>query len=259
LKIPFNKYQGTGNDFVVIDNLSREFDLRKEQIVRICDRKFGVGSDGLILIQKHDNYDFEMVFYNPDASQSFCGNGSRCAVLFAKKLGLFGETTRFLSTDGEHEAELLPNNWVKLKMHDVNALEHINGDLFLNTGSPHYVKKEAFDDSFDIVSEARKIRYNERYSAEGVNVNYIKTVNDVLFIRTYERGVEDETLSCGTGVTAAALALNEFTGSQEGDFKQKVQSSGGRLEVHYTKSNRSFNNIYLLGPATFVYRGEIDL
>lgn len=259
LKIPFYKYHGTGNDFVIIDNRSAEYNLSDEQIVHICDRRFGIGSDGLILIQNHPTLDFEMVFYNPDASQSFCGNGSRCAVVFAKTLGLFNSETKFLSTDGEHEANLLENGWVSLRMHDVNEHEWIGNDLLLNTGSPHYLIQKKWDDSFDIVSEARAIRYNDRFAKEGVNVNYIHVKDDVLNIRTYERGVENETLSCGTGVTAAALGNHLFNKQGDGQFSTNIQSQGGRLKVKFNYHNGTFSDILLQGPAQFVFEGSVDV
>jgi diaminopimelate epimerase len=259
LELQFSKYQGTGNDFVIIDNRNPQHNFSKEQIIHLCDRKFGIGSDGLILIQNYPSLDFEMVFYNPDASQSFCGNGSRCAVVFAKNLGLFNSSTRFLSTDGEHQAELLPNGWVKLKMHDVNSYEWVGSDLFINTGSPHYILPMPQNESFDIVQLAHGIRYNDRFAKEGVNVNFIKIQKETLHIRTYERGVEDETLSCGTGVTAAALAQHIFSKNPSGQYSQQIQSQGGELRVSFEATESGFSNIHLEGPAMFVYKGLIEL
>lgn len=259
MELNFSKYQGTGNDFVIVDNRELQHQFSKNEVVKLCDRKFGIGSDGLILIQNHPEYDFEMVFYNPDASQSFCGNGSRCAVAFAHSLGLFKHKTSFLSTDGLHHAELLEHDWVRLEMHDVEGSESIGSHLFINTGSPHYILPFPDKEDFNIVDEARKIRYNERFQVEGVNVNFIRVENDVLHIRTYERGVENETLSCGTGVTAAALAQHEFSKRGMGRFEQKINSEGGELKVTFEKTESGYSNIVLEGPATFVFQGKINL
>jgi diaminopimelate epimerase len=259
LNINFYKYQGTGNDFVIIDNRSLNHVFSNEEVRQICNRKFGIGSDGLILIQDHPTLDFEMIFFNPDASQSFCGNGSRCAVLFAKHLGLFNQRTIFESTDGEHSAELMQDNWVSLKMHDVPNFEWIGSDLFLDTGSPHYVTAKTYEQGFDIVEHAHKIRYNQRFAEIGVNVNYIKRDDEVLKVRTYERGVENETLSCGTGVTAAALASHLFDDKDSGSFEQEVLSEGGNLRVAYQAGTGGFTDIYLKGPAAMVYKGTISI
>lgn len=259
MKIPFYKYQGAGNDFIVIDNRDQKFNLSISQIQNLCDRKFGIGSDGLILIEKHQNLDFNMVFFNPDGSQSFCGNGSRCAVSFAKSLKLFDQETKFLSTDGKHSASLMEGDWVSLKMHDVPSYEQIGQDLFINTGSPHYIISSEGVNNIEIVSEAHKIRYNSRFKDEGVNVNFIELKNEILHIRTYERGVENETLSCGTGVTAAALAQHIINGKHEGSFNQKVKSMGGDLEVSFKLDSNGFSDIYLKGPATFVFNGSISI
>jgi diaminopimelate epimerase len=257
LNIEFYKYQGTGNDFVVIDNRAIQHSFTKEQIIHICSRKFGIGSDGLILIQNHSTSDFEMVFYNPDASQSFCGNGSRCAVRFAKKLGLFENQTTFLSTDGLHTAELMPDNWVSLQMHDVPTFEWIGSDLFIDTGSPHYISPKPVNEDFNLIEAAKEIRYSDRFREKGINVNYIHSVDPVLHIRTYERGVENETLSCGTGVTASVLAKHLFDDIDQGSFEQEVSTPGGNLQVAYEVGENGFTNIYLKGPASMVYKGTV--
>lgn len=259
MKINFSKYQGTGNDFIIIDNRNNQVQLNNEHIVFLCHRRYGIGSDGLILIQNHSELDFEMVFYNPDSSQSFCGNGSRCAVVFANSLNLFDQKTEFLSTDGVHEAELMNDSWVSLKMHDVSEHEKINADLFIDTGSPHYLIQNNMENGFDLISEARKVRYNDRFMEKGVNVNFIRSEDDVIHLRTYERGVENETLSCGTGVTASALANHIYNGNLNGSFTQKVISQGGSLEVDFQSDGEQFTEIYLKGPAAFVYEGEIEI
>ncbi len=260
IKIPFKKFQGTGNDFVIIDNRSLFFDKENlKQIQFICSRKFGVGSDGLILIENHQEYDFNMVFFNPDGSQSFCGNGSRCAVRFVYDLGIVKEQMQFISTDGWHEASILENNAVKLRMNDVSNIEqHPNFD-FMNTGSPHYVEftKNIFD--LDIIKKGSIIRNGDSYKdIGGTNVNFIEAENDFYNVRTYERGVENETLSCGTGVTACALSIGIHNDLSES--KINIKTKGGNLTVDFKRNkNNSFTDIWLSGPATFVFDGIIEL
>lgn len=251
----FFKYQGTGNDFIMIDNREKLFpkaDL--ELISRLCDRKFGIGADGVILIEEDAEVDFEMIYYNPDGSQSLCGNGSRCAVMFANQLGLIEQKTLFRAIDGLHEA-FISNERVHLLMHDVEGFEKIDDAFLIDTGSPHYVKYVSDLATKDMVSEGRKVRYSERFSADGVNVNLIEPVEDGLSIRTYERGVEGETLSCGTGCTAAALAY----GLEKDIESVTLHAMGGDLEVSFKKVNGGFEDIYLIGPAQHVFEGEIEV
>jgi diaminopimelate epimerase len=205
--IHFEKYQGTGNDFVMLDNRKGEFDeINSETISKLCKRKFGIGADGLIWIKNHDSYDFEMRYFNADGSTSFCGNGARCAVIFAKSLGLCGNSVSFFAIDGAHDA-FIKNNLVHIKMNDVNAVNK-DGDAFIiHTGSPHYVEFVDNLEKADIVSVGKKIRYSEKYKKEGINVNLLSKCTTGISLLTYERGVENETLSCGTGATAAAIAL----------------------------------------------------
>lgn len=253
--IPFFKYQGTGNDFVMIDNRDNQFpkgDL--SLITKLCDRRFGIGADGVILIENDEDSDFEMVYYNPDGSQSLCGNGSRCAVMFAKQLGIIEDKTTFLAIDGKHEA-FMQNDRVHLLMHDVNDVEQIGEDFLIDTGSPHYIKYVADLDQKDMIEVGRSIRYSDRFKKDGVNVNLIEKQGSGLKIRTYERGVEGETLSCGTGCTAAALAF----GLANGVEKVPLQARGGDLEVSFQKEGDSFTNIYLVGPAQRVFEGNISI
>lgn len=258
MKIAFKKYQGTGNDFVIIDNREQLFDKNNSAIIKhICNRKFGIGSDGLILIENHDKYDFNMVFFNPDGSQSFCGNGSRCAVQFAYDMGVITkEQTEFISTDGWHEALVLGGNQVKLKMHDVSDISREKTFDFLNTGSPHYVTFINDLNQLDIIAEGRKIRYADRYqSIGGTNVNFVEQQENNYYVRTYERGVEDETLSCGTGVTACALSIALKDDVANG--KVDIHTQGGQLTVDLERTEEGFKNIWLQGPATFVFEGMI--
>ncbi|MBL3654943.1 diaminopimelate epimerase [Fulvivirga sediminis] len=255
--IDFYKYQATGNDFILIDNRDPQLELTKEEIIHLCDRKFGIGSDGLILIQNHEEYDFEMVFYNPDSSQSLCGNGSRCAVNFAKFLGIIDSTTHFLAFDGVHFAEILDNGEVRLKMSDVQNVRLMGDGIFVDTGSPHLIKYVINIDNFRVYEEGKAIRNGGLFKAAGVNVNFVEiTGADQIFVRTYERGVENETLSCGTGVTAAALASS----TKELNSPVKVNTKGGNLSVEFEKNeDMSFSNVYLLGPAKEVFKGSIEL
>lgn len=256
-KISFHKYQGTGNDFIMIDNRESVFDSTNlERVSQLCDRKFGIGADGLILIEESDKADFEMVYFNPDGSQSLCGNGSRCAVMFAHHLGMIGTQTTFHAIDGLHEAEI-KDDQVHLKMHDVDQVEKIGEDYLIDTGSPHYIKKVDSTDSLDPVSEGRKVRYADRFKEEGVNVNFVEQIApDAVKIRTYERGVENETLSCGTGCTAVALSI----GLEQARLNEvKLEAMGGELKVSFKKVEDGFKDIFLIGPAKFVFKGQIEV
>ncbi|MTI21933.1 diaminopimelate epimerase [Fulvivirga sp. RKSG066] len=253
----FYKYQATGNDFIMVDNRKGEFSFSNEQISLLCNRKFGIGADGLILIQPHDHLDFEMVYYNPDGSQSLCGNGSRCAVNYAHFLGLIDKKTTFEAYDGEHTAEILPNKWVKLKMKDVQNVRLMEDGMFLDTGSPHLVKFVVNLKNYKVYDEGKTIRNGGLFKASGVNVNFVEVLPDnEIFVRTYERGVEDETLSCGTGVTAAAIAA-----SQKGlESPVRVQTLGGNLEIEFRNfQNDSYSQVNLIGPAEQVFNGTFHL
>lgn len=254
--ISFYKYQGTGNDFVMIDNRTNVFDKSNiELVTKLCDRRFGIGADGVILIEASESSDFEMVYFNPDGSRSLCGNGSRCAVMFARFLGIIGDETNFLAIDGEHYARIEGDN-VHLKMHDVEAFEKISDDFLIDTGSPHYIQFVDNTEAIDPVVEGRKIRYSERFKEKGVNVNFLEKIDDQnVKIRTYERGVENETLSCGTGCTAAALSM-----AIDKDISSVgLVAMGGKLRVDFLKENGRFTNIYLIGPAKQVFQGQIEV
>ncbi|MFT3945381.1 MAG: diaminopimelate epimerase [Agriterribacter sp.] len=260
MDINFYKYQGTGNDFVILDNRNSEYDkLTNAQVKFLCDRKFGIGADGLMLLNKHNSYDFEMVYYNADGNVgSMCGNGGRCLVKFASDAGIKKNHYSFIATDGPHEAEIDFNGEVKLKMKDVSAVQEESDHFILNTGSPHYVKFVKEIAEVPVKDEGSKIRYSKPFSKEGINVNFVEEIDEhTIFVRTYERGVEDETLSCGTGVTAAALvAAHNDTGFNEID----VKTTGGNLCVEFeTTDNTSYFNIWLRGPADFVFKGQIKL
>lgn len=256
--LSFYKYQGTGNDFVIIDNRNGAIQLSLEQVKFLCDRRFGIGADGLMLLTERKGYDFEMIYFNADGRESsMCGNGGRCLTRFAADLGIQREKYFFLAVDGDHEAILAEHGWVKLKMKDVAAMESSHGNAVLNTGSPHYVKNSPDVRQLDVYKEGKEIRYSKPFEAEGINVNFVEDMGDSILVRTYERGVEEETWSCGTGVTAAALV---FAHNENGFNRVEVQTRGGKLAVEFDKTGeQSFENIWLCGPATFVYKGEITI
>ncbi len=256
----FYKYQGTGNDFVIFDNRRGSFDnLTVKQVKHICDRRFGVGADGLMLLNVKPGYDFEMIYYNSDGNKSsMCGNGGRCLVQFAFDAGIHKYIYRFVAIDGEHEAEIDNNGLIRLKMQDVNKVEEHSSFAILNTGSPHFVKFANDIANIDVVETGRDIRYGKQFAAEGINVNFVEnTGEDSIYVRTYERGVEDETLSCGTGVTASALVSAH---NSRGFNRVEVKTPGGNLSVEYNKIDEThFDNIWLCGPAELAFKGEIEL
>ncbi len=253
----FYKYQGTGNDFVMIDNRQQSFNKKDtKQIAFLCDRRFGIGADGLILLENHPTLDFKMVYYNADGNEStMCGNGGRCLVAFAKQLGVIKDKAIFEAIDGLHHASI-EKGIVRLQMQDVAIIEKHPQHVFLNTGSPHHVQFEDNIENFDIKTKGAKIRYGSPYNETGSNVNFVKKISNQIFaVRTYERGVEDETLSCGTGVTAVALAMHALKETDKNLITLKVQ--GGELQVSFDVENGLYKNVWLIGPATFVYKGTI--
>lgn len=255
MEVSFYKYQGTGNDFIFIDNRENIFGNPDTELVKHwCDRRFGIGADGLILLQKREGYDFEMVYFNADGREStMCGNGGRCIAAFAAHLGLITNECHFLAIDGPHDARLRSDGWVELKMMDVAEIESGEDYYLLNTGSPHYVIFVEDVDDINVVENGQAIRYSERFRKEGVNVNFVEQTKGGLIVATYERGVEDETLSCGTGVTAAAIARQLKTGIQA---EVPIQAKGGKLLVRVeTNAEKQFHNIWLCGPAELVFQG----
>lgn len=261
LKLHFYKYHGTGNDFILLDNRKGEFIPVPGLIAALCHRRFGIGADGLILLENKPGYDFGMRYYNSDGNEStMCGNGGRCITAFADFLSLPGNTYRFYAIDGEHSGVILARDGhschVRLKMNDVKSLSKWGEDDILNTGSPHLVRFVGDTGSIDVVKEGRSLRFHPDFQPEGLNVNFAKMHGSGLFVRTYERGVEDETLSCGTGVTASALAFASREGLSEGPVN--VETPGGKLLVHFTKSGAGYSEIWLEGPAVKVFDGYID-
>ena len=254
----FYKYQGTGNDFVMIDNRQKKINKNDTKLINfLCDRRFGIGADGLILLENHDTLDFKMVYFNADGNESsMCGNGGRCLVAFAKFLDVIDNKATFEAIDGLHHA-IIEDDIVKLQMQDVDNVEKFESHVFLNTGSPHHVQFESDLENFDIKNDGANIRYGAPYNEAGSNVNFVKKLNDDAFaVRTYERGVEDETLSCGTGVTAVALAMN-YIGETEKNLIT-LKTEGGDLQVSFDKENDSYKNVWLIGPAKQVFKGEIE-
>lgn len=261
MKILFHKYQGTGNDFIILDNREKLYSgLTQEEIKNLCTRRFGIGADGLMMLNRHTEVDFEMAYFNADGRRgSLCGNGSRCMIKFAWHQGLKKDHYIFMAADGKHEAFLESDGTVRLKMQDVASVQPYHSDFLVHTGSPHYVRLEADVQYLDVVKKGREIRNSPEFEEEGINVNFVEQLDepDKIFVRTYERGVENETLSCGTGVTAAALVCyHNDTGFNE----VEVKTPGGKLFVEYDRSAEgSFSNIWLCGPAEKVFEGVIEL
>ncbi|HEY5407936.1 MAG TPA: diaminopimelate epimerase [Ginsengibacter sp.] len=258
MKIEFYKYHGTGNDFILLDNRQNMYDsITPRQVNFLCHRRFGIGADGLMMLGEKKGCDFEMTYFNSDGNtSSMCGNGGRCIIKFASMIGIKKTQYNFHAIDGLHEAEIDLNGDVRLKMRDVNDVEFSYTHYILNTGSPHYVKSVPDVNRVDVVAEGREIRNSKEFVKEGINVNFIETISaDTIYVRTYERGVEDETYSCGTGVTAAALISAH---NDKGFNRVEVETKGGKLSVEFEKiSEKEFENIWLCGPAEMVFKGEV--
>ncbi len=261
MNIKFYKYQGAGNDFILIDH--REAPLKNidnKVVAQLCDRRFGIGADGLMFLLNTDGYDFEMVYHNADGNLgSMCGNGGRCIVAFAKHLGIFDTETNFLAVDGPHYAKIsAEGNWVELQMIDVETVNNDDEAFVLNTGSPHYVKEVTGLETLDVYTEGYNIRNNETYKTNGINVNFVEKKPDHFFVRTFERGVEDETYACGTGVTAVAMAMAKKQ-NQIGQVVTPIVVLGGNLEINFSYDGQKFTDVFLCGPAEKVFEGEINL
>lgn len=260
MEINFDKYEGTGNDFVMIDNRNDFFPKNDvKRIAHLCDRRFGVGADGLILLENDSNFDFKMVYYNSDGNQStMCGNGGRCLVAFAKKLNIIDDSASFMAIDGLHHATIFDDNIVSLQMKNVESVNSQPNYTFLDTGSPHHIEVVSTISNLEVKSKGAAIRYSAIYDSAGANVNFVEQINEDTFsIRTYERGVEDETLSCGTGATAVAVAMNHIGKTNSNAIKINVQ--GGKLEVSFDKTDSLYFNVFLKGPAAFVFQGKINI
>lgn len=256
----FYKYQGTGNDFIIIDNRALHIELSSQQIHSLCKRNFSIGADGLMFMNRSVEYDFEMKYYNADGKEgSMCGNGGRCMVQFAYDIGIHKREYVFYAADGKHTAAIEDNGWVDLKMKDVDDVNVYDfTDFILDTGSPHYVKQVSDVWNYNVFEEGKKIRYSKHFSQKGINVNFVEADDEGnISVRTYERGVENETLSCGTGVTAAALV---FAHNDKGFNRVEIKTLGGNLAVEFDKiGETSFQNIWLCGAASRSFKGEVEI
>jgi len=263
----FHKCHGTGNDFIIMDDRRKKFPSKNVKLIAgLCNRRTGIGADGLILLRKHRKTDFEMLYYNADGKiGSMCGNGGRCAAALAYKLGIVTKNSRLTTIDGIHNAEILSgdsakeNFTVRISMSDVSRIKKFSDCIFIDTGSPHCVCFVNDVDKTDVIARGRKLRYDKRFAPGGANVNFVLSGKDKLQVRTYERGVEDETLSCGTGVVASALTLALNDKNTAGKKTVGVKTPGGNLKVHFTYHNQKFTSVYLEGPAVIVYEGKIDI
>ncbi len=261
MKLNFYKYQGTGNDFILADNRKGEYSsLTTEQINKLCDRRFGIGADGLMLLNEKEGFDFEMKYYNADGKEgSMCGNGGRCITKFAYHQGIHREKYRFIAYDGPHEAEIDIDGIVSLKIKDVKTIRKFHNDFIVDTGSPHYIKLVSNVMEMDVFKKGSEIRNSKEFMEEGINVNFTEQLSEVdkIIVRTFERGVEDETFSCGTGVTAAALVCYH---NENGFNDVEVKTLGGTLTVEYDKiDDTRYENIWLCGPAEKVFEGSVEI
>lgn len=255
----FYKYHGTGNDFIIIDNRGKIFDPDNHKLIKsLCDRRFGIGADGLMLLTNHNKLDFELTYFNSDGFQgSLCGNGARCMVAFARRLGLIDDRTKFQAYDGMHEG-LIMKDLIRIRMNSVQRIEKQDNTFLLDTGSPHVVLFRKDINEMDVYKEGRTIRFGKRFREEGINVNFVGEKGDELFVRTYERGVENETLSCGTGVIASAISAAFKNLHDNNTFT--VATKGGKLRVYFKRiSETLFDDIWLEGPASFVFEGQITI
>ena len=252
----FYKYQATGNDFIIIDDREELFEIDDSNLIKsLCERKMGVGADGLILLRNHNSYDFEMIYFNSDGNQStLCGNGARCIVSFANTMDIISSKSTFLAIDGIHQANIYDKS-VSIKFNDIKSIQIDNGNYIVDSGSPHFITFKDNIENLDVESEGRSIRNMDKFTRDGINVNFV-SLGDSIRIRTYERGVESETLSCGTGAVAASIALF-YSGLFE-DNEVDLQTNGGLLSVTFDEFNGVFKNIWLTGEANLVYIGEFE-
>lgn len=263
MEIEFIKYHGTGNDFILLDNRNLIYSsLNTEKIKNLCDRHFGIGADGLMYLQNNTECDFEMKYFNSDGNEgSMCGNGGRCIVAFAKLLGIIDKSANFNAIDGKHEALINENNFVVLKMKSINLKDIIieGNKYILDTGSPHLVNFIDNVENLDVFTEGKKIRNNKQFLKDGINVNFVKIIKEnSLFVRTYERGVENETLSCGTGAVASAVCWflkNNYNENNE----IEINTLGGKLLINITNKNENYLDIELKGSTKLVFKGTIEL
>ena len=257
--LTFYKYQGTGNDFIIIDNRDNSLKFNAREVSGLCDRKLGIGADGLILLEESGEYDFSMRYFNSDGHEvEMCGNGGRCIIAFAHYHGIINQECTFRAKDGVHSGGVIDqtgnNAMVWVSLGDVDKITVENDHYLVNTGVPHLIKFVEDASLVDVMVEGKKIRYSKKFKESGINVDFCHVENAGLIVRTYERGVENETLSCGTGVTAASIAA-----VHKGLVSSPVtiQTRGGELQVDFRKTSNAFYNIRLSGPVMYVFRGEI--
>lgn len=261
MKIHFYKYQGAGNDFILIDNRDPVVDHHHPKLIcRLCDRRFGIGGDGIMFLQNSYDYDFEMIYYNADGQPgSMCGNGGRCIVAFAKHLGIIDSEAEFLAVDGPHHAKISDSgDWVSLQMIDVDKITMDDNAYVLNTGSPHYIKLTDGLKEKNVYADGYAIRNNDTYRANGINVNFVEPIDDGYFVRTFERGVENETFACGTGVVAVALAMAKHN-HQNGYINMPIKVLGGDLNIRFNYDGQKFTGIFLEGLAVKVFEGDVEI
>lgn len=271
MKILFNKYEGAGNDFIIVKNSPQLIDHSDNQLIKnLCDRRFGIGADGLMLIEEYDRSDFRMYYYNSDGSTGkMCGNGARCAAHFAMRHMTGFRELFFLAGDGLHSARPDGPERIEISIRDVTEIREAPDGILVNTGVPHLVVFTEDCGDTDVVTAGRKLRRSRAYAPAGVNVNFATVVDKRLHVRTYERGVEDETLACGTGITASAIAAAStgkiVTSSLATDSGKiitcatEIITRGGILSVRFTLTDTGATDIFLTGPATFVFSGEIEI
>ncbi len=262
MKINFTKYHGTGNDFILIDNRKNQVSLSEVLIKNLCDRHFGIGADGLIILKKSEHYDFEMQYFNSDGKEgTMCGNGARCVIFFARQLGIIPNKTVFTAIDGLHEGQILNINKdeaiAKIRINDISKIEKIENAYFIDTGSPHYILFSDNIKNINIKKEGKKIRYSKQFHPYGTNVDFVEINNDQVFVRTYERGVEEETLSCGTGVVAVAAAIYLRNNKL---IVYNINTLGGLLKVSFRpETNKRFTDVWLEGTSNKVFNGSIEI
>jgi diaminopimelate epimerase len=260
--LEFCKYQSAGNDFILVHEKGFDFPDRDQELIRrLCDRRFGIGADGLILVRTDPQFDFRMIFYNSDGLESsMCGNGGRCIAAFAKRSGIVtGSYMKYIAIDGEHIAEILNDGWVRLRMKDVLDIKTGPDHFLINTGSPHYVTFLPSVGTIDVFTMGQKVRFSERFRSEGINVDFVEEMQEKIFVRTYERGIENETLACGTGAVAAAICTSIKNKTRMGPCRFLVSSLGGELQVCFRKTKRQFEEVWLEGPVHFVYAGNVAI
>ena len=261
MRIRFSKYHGTGNDFIIIDNRMLLVQLSEKQVASLCHRRFGIGADGLIMIEESEVGFIKMRYYNSDGIEAgMCGNGGRCVAAWVNNMDPGFKNFVFEAADGLHKAEVNDHGnglyQVKLSISDVFEFEKLTDGYFIHTGSPHFVVFTSEAEQMDVVGMGRQLRYDERFQPYGANVNFVSFQESAIAVRTYERGVEDETLSCGTGVTASAIAAFLHSGANQS--KWKIYTRGGELMVSSDFDGQGFGNIILEGPARFLFHGEIE-